>query len=100
VVEVKVDVTNTGTKAGDEVAFLFVSYPGATGRRPKKELKGFHRVSRAAGETKRITIPLRVVDLASWDVEAAQWRVPSGAIEVMVGPDASRLALRDTFMVR
>jgi beta-glucosidase len=100
VVEVKVDIKNTGTKAGDEVAFLFVSYPGAAGRRPEKELRGFHRVSLAAGETKRITIPLRVVDLAMWDVESEQWRVPPGTIEVAVGPDAARLTLRDTFMVR
>jgi beta-glucosidase len=100
VVEVKVDVTNTGMVAGDEIAFLFVSYPGAAGRRPEKELRGFHRVSLMPGETKRITIPLRVVDLASWDVEAEAWRVPSGMIEVAVGPDASKLTLRDTFMVR
>ena len=41
VVNVQVEITNSGTVKGDEVALLFVSYPGTTKTRSVKELKGF-----------------------------------------------------------
>jgi len=60
VVNVSVDVTNSGTVAGDEVVLLFVSYPGTAKKRPAKELKGFARVTLAAGAKQTVTIPVRV----------------------------------------
>ena len=99
VVNVQVDVTNSGTVKGDEVAFLFVSYPGSTQRRPVKELKGFHRVALEPGQTKRITLSLRVADLKYWDMAANAWKVESGAVQVQVGPNAATLPLKDTFTV-
>ena len=102
-VSVQVDVTNTGTRAGDEVVFLFVSYPSTTARRPTKELKGFYRVSLTAagttGAAKRIAIPLRVADLKYWNSTTSQWMVESGPVKVMVGPSSATLPLSDTFMV-
>ena len=100
VVGVQVDVTNTGAVAGDEVAFLFVSYPNSTVRRPAKELKGFHRVSLAPGETKQITIPVRVADLKAWDNTKSAWVSASGTVKVMVGPSSDKLPLTDTFTVQ
>lgn len=109
VVNVSVDVANTGTKAGDEVVFLFVSYPSAgTVRRPIKELKGFTRVSLAApdpanpanGSAKRVTIPLRVADLKYWDTAGAKWDVQTGPVQVMVGTSSDKLTLMDTFTVK
>jgi beta-glucosidase len=102
-VNVQVDVTNTGTAKGDEVVFLFVSYPNTKARRPAKELKGFYRVSLeamgTAGNSKRITIPLRVSDLKYWDMGMSKWVVESGAVKVMVGGSSATLPLSDTFMV-
>jgi beta-glucosidase len=100
VVGVQLDVTNTGAVAGDEVAFLFVSYPNSAIRRPAKELKGFHRVSLGPGETKRITIPLRVADLKAWDNAKSAWVPPSGTVQVMVGPSSDNLPLKDTFTIQ
>ena len=100
VVNVSVDVTNSGTVAGDEVVFLFVSYPGATARRPVKELKGFYRVSLDAGVTKRVGIPLRIADLKYWDTAGNRWQVASGPIEVKVGPSAANLPLTDMLTVK
>ncbi|HKU43778.1 MAG TPA: glycoside hydrolase family 3 C-terminal domain-containing protein [Polyangiales bacterium] len=99
VVQVSLEVSNTGLVAADEVVFLFVSYPATKQRRPIKELKGFYRVSVAAGQTKRVTIPLRVSDLKYWDGAANRWNVESGPVKVMVGPSAARLPLEDTFTV-
>ncbi|MEO6602697.1 MAG: glycoside hydrolase family 3 N-terminal domain-containing protein, partial [Polyangiaceae bacterium] len=109
VVNVSVDVNNTGTKAGDEVVFLFVSYPSAGAvRRPAKELKGFTRVSLAApdpanpanGSAKRVIIPLRVKDLKYWDTANNKWDVQTGPVQVLVGPSSDKLTLMDTFTVK
>ncbi|MEO5768251.1 MAG: glycoside hydrolase family 3 C-terminal domain-containing protein, partial [Polyangia bacterium] len=106
VVNVQVDVQNTGTVAGDEVAFLFVSYPGTKRRAgisaDYKELKGFYRVSLPAGVTKRITIPLRVADLKYYDASAMAWQVETGPVKIMVGPSSAKtaLTLSDTVMVK
>jgi beta-glucosidase len=100
VVQVSLDVSNTGAKQGDEIVLLFVSYPATKARRPAKELKGFYRVSLDPGQTKRITIPLRVSDLKYWDMAANRWNIESGPVKVMVGSSAARLPLEDTFTVQ
>jgi beta-glucosidase len=99
VVNVQVDIKNTGSVKGDEVAFLFASYPGTTQRRPIKELKGFHRVSLEPGQTKRITFSVRVADLKYWDQAANAWKIESGAVQFQVGPNAGNLPLKDTMTV-
>ncbi len=100
VVYAQADVTNTGHVAGDEVAFLFVSYPDATVRRPPKELKGFQRVTLDPGQTKRVTLPLRIADLRYWDSSVDGWRPSTGAVQIMVGPSSDNLPLKDTLTVQ
>jgi len=98
VVNVSVDVTNTGTVAGDEVVMLFVSFPNTTARRSVKELKGFARVTLAAGAKQTVTIPVRVSDLKYYD-NTNGWTVESGTVKVMVGGSSASLPLSDTFTV-
>jgi beta-glucosidase len=94
-VTVTVPVTNTGTLSGDEVSFLFVSYPStqraASLRSSPKELKGFTRTTIAAGQTAMATIPLRVSDLKFWDTPSGRWVGETGAVSVMVGGSSDRL---------
>jgi len=100
VVNVTADIQNTGTMAGAETAFLFVSYPNAPARRPAKELKGFFRVTLAPGETRRVTFPIRVADLKYWDSNANAWAPPSGAVNIMVGPSSDNLPLTGSTTVQ
>jgi beta-glucosidase len=100
VVYVQADVTNTGAVAGDDVAFMFVSYPNATVRRPPKELKGFQRVSLDPGQTKRVTFPLRISDLQYWDTMSNGWKPSTGAVKIMVGPSSDNLPLTDSLTVQ
>jgi beta-glucosidase len=100
VVSVSATITNTGNVAGDETAFLFVSYPGATERRPIKELKSFVRVSLTPGQSKIITLPIRVADLKYWNMTSNAWQAPSGPVQVMVGPSSDNLTLQGTFTVQ
>lgn len=101
VVDVQVAVTNTGTVAGTEVSYLFVSYPQTTARRSVKELKGFHRTKQPIqpGQTVLFTIPLRVQDLKYWNTAGNTWTVESGPVQIMVGPSSDNLPLMDTLTV-
>ncbi len=105
VLPVVFNVTNTGTVAGDEVAMVFVSFPmNTTARRPAKELKGFARVSLAAGETKQVTVPVRLSDLDYFQNDATdptggRWLVQSGPVQIMVGGSSTNLPLTGTVTV-
>ena len=102
VVQVQADVTNTGTVAGDEVTFLFVSYPNlpATIRQPAKQLAGFIRETIQPGQTVRVTIPLRVSDLKYWDTTSSSWQWVSGTVNIMVGGSSATLPLSDTMTLQ
>jgi beta-glucosidase len=99
-VTVTVPVKNMGTVAGDEVSFLFVSYPNtkraASLRSSVKELKSFVRTpSIMPGQTAMVAIPLRVSDLKYWDSTAnggkGAWGYETGAINIMVGGSSDAL---------
>ncbi|MBN2342458.1 MAG: glycoside hydrolase family 3 C-terminal domain-containing protein [Deltaproteobacteria bacterium] len=88
VVEVKVDVSNRGDMAADNVIFLFTSYPNSNDERKRvRQLKGFYRVSLDADETKQITMPLRMHDLRFYD--DGEWKVETGDLEISIQRDAN-----------
>jgi beta-glucosidase len=80
-----VDVTNTGSRGGQEVAQLYVSYRGSAVERPVRELKGFARVSLAPGETASVSFPLPARSLAYYDEARATWVVEPITYVVSVG---------------
>jgi beta-glucosidase len=84
-VDVSVDVTNTGSRAGDEVVQLYVRYPESKVPRPHKQLRGFQRVSLAPGATTSVTLRLAALDLGFWDPSQHAWVVEPGAVELLVG---------------
>jgi beta-glucosidase len=106
VLPVLVNVKNTGTVDGDEIAMVFVSFPNTTARRPAKELKGFARVHLAAGEEKQVTINVRLSDLDYFQtdpggdaVRTGHWVVESGPVQIMVGGSSTNLPLQGTVNV-
>jgi beta-glucosidase len=102
-VNVTVPVTNMGTMAGDEVSFLFVSYPNTkrTGHTNVKELKGFVRTHIPVGAAPTtVTIPLRVSDLKYWDTPTSKWVYETGAINVMVGGSSDSLGAPVTLTIQ
>lgn len=88
-VTVRVDVTNTGVVAGDEVVQLYVRDPEATVIRPDKELKGFTRLRLEAGETQTATFTLDDRSFAFWDPSAHDWVVEPGRFELVVAASAT-----------
>jgi beta-glucosidase len=100
--DVSVDVANVGPRAGDEVVQLYVRYPESKVDRPRKQLRGFSRVTIGAGETKTVTLRLTASDLAYWDTAKHAWVVEPGRVELAVGPssaDADLAAMRRTISI-
>ena len=64
VVNLSVEIQNTGRRAGDEVAQLYVHQEKASVKRPAKELRGFQRISLQPGEKKTIHCSLPAAKLA------------------------------------
>jgi beta-glucosidase len=84
-VAVSFDVKNTGSRAGAEVAQLYVRARTPGPGNPEQELKGFARVALAPGETKRVTLRLARDAFARYDESAHGWAQPAGRFVLRVG---------------
>jgi beta-glucosidase len=81
-------ITNTGGRAGDEVAQLYVREETASVATPIKALKGFLRTHLTPNESKVVTFHLKQSELAVWGA-SQEWRVEPGEYTVTVGGDSS-----------
>lgn len=95
-VRVSFDLTNTGHRAGSEVAELYVSPPHPDASRPLKELEGFGKVFLQPGETRRMTILLNKRSLAYYDADAKAWKVDAGSYPIQVGAASDDIRLHGT----
>lgn len=86
--KVWVDVTNTGNRAGDEVAQLYIHQRVASRTRPVKQLRGFKRVSLEPGQKITIEFPISPADLSLIDANMNRVVEP-GTFDIMVGPSSS-----------
>ena len=98
-VNVSVDITNSGRRAGDEVAQLYVHQEKSSVKVPVKELRGFQRISLQPGETKTVTFTLPASKLAIWDETTHGFVVNPGAFDVMVGASSADIRSKDQFEV-
>ena len=90
---VSFDLKNVGLVEGAEVAQLYVSLPGAKVFRPKKELKGFVKVSLKPGETKKVEIPFDDKTFRYWNVKTNNWEIEDGNYKIMVGSSSIDMKL-------
>ncbi|MDQ1639248.1 MAG: beta-glucosidase [Pyrinomonadaceae bacterium] len=94
---VSVDVQNVGRREGAEVVQLYIRDLAASMTRPVKELKGFQRITLAAGEKKRVEFSLAPEQLGFWNREM-RFVVEPGDFKVMVGANSEDL-IEGTFAV-
>jgi len=87
-VDVTVDVTNTGARAGEEVVELYVGFEGSTVERPVKLLRAFAKVALAPAETRTVPLSVAVKDLAWYDSGKKAWQVDEMTYGVLVGPSS------------
>ncbi|MCM1335020.1 MAG: glycoside hydrolase family 3 C-terminal domain-containing protein [Bacteroides sp.] len=92
---VRVDVKNTGKRAGKEIVQLYVSENSPRVARPAKELKGFEKLELKAGEKKTAEFRLDRRAFAYWDETEHRWRVDSGKFTVMIGASSADIRLTE-----
>jgi beta-glucosidase len=100
-VVVEATVTNTGTRAGDEVAQLYLSFPAVPGA-PLRALRGFERVHLEPGTSQTVHFELEPRDM-SMVTEAGEPIVAEGAYTATVGggqPDTGAPAVAGSFTVK
>jgi beta-glucosidase len=99
-VNISVDVTNAGSRAGDEVVQLYVKHLGSKVERPREQLAGFRRVTVQPNETKTVEIALPASRLAYWDAKLQAFRVETEPVSVMIGNSSADIALTTTVQVQ
>src|SRR5256885_10745132 len=92
--QVSVEITNTGQRAGKEVVQLYVHDQQARLQRPEKELRAFAKVQLEPGERTMVTLSIARDALAYYDDLAHEWVAEAGEFEVLVG--ASSQDIRGT----
>jgi beta-glucosidase len=88
-VTASVTVTNAGERAGDDVAQLYIHQRHGTAARPVRELKGFQRITLAAGESRTLTFPLGPGELRYWNAAVRDWVIDTTTIDVFAGSDST-----------
>jgi beta-glucosidase len=94
-VTVRIDVANTGPRAGDEVVQLYVHDMECSVVRAARELRGFQRVRLKPGEKTTVSLEVPARKLAFWDETTHAFVVEPGAFEVMVGASSADIRARD-----
>ncbi len=84
-VTVTVDVSNTSLRDADEVVQLYIHQRHGTSTRPVRELKGFERVTLAAGETRTVDFELGPDHLRYWSAATRDWIQDATTIDLWVG---------------
>ena len=87
--KVSVDISNTGTRNGDEVAQLYIHQKIASVTRPVMQLKGFQRVTLKSGEKKTVEFTITPDTLSMLNVDMHNVVEP-GVFDVMVGPSSDQ----------
>jgi beta-glucosidase len=98
-VTIRVDVTNTGAIAGDEVVQLYIRDEEASVARPVRELRGFRRVRLDAGECRTVAFRLSTEQLSYVGADLRRVVEP-GRVSVQVGTSSVDLPLTAELVLR
>jgi beta-glucosidase len=94
-VRVSFRVTNTGSRAGAEIAQLYAAMPESAGEPPKR-LVGWDKVKLNAGESREVTIEVDPEYLSIFNGEKDAWQLVPGSYTFMAGGSSQSLPLRES----
>ncbi|HLH08525.1 MAG TPA: glycoside hydrolase family 3 N-terminal domain-containing protein [Terriglobales bacterium] len=86
--KVSVDITNTGTRQGDEVPQMYIHQRVASVTQPVMQLRGFERITLKPGEKKTVEFSITPDTLAVLDINMNRVVEP-GTFDIMVGPSST-----------
>jgi len=98
-VQVKVDVKNTGDRAGEEVVQLYIHDNDTSETLPKEQLQGFTRISLNAGEQKTVSFSIPAEQLAFWNSDKHDFVINPASFDVMVGSSSADIKQKGSFQV-
>ncbi len=97
-INVTVQVKNTGSFAGKEVAELYLSAPNMVMEKPAQELKGFAKTQLLKpGESQTLSFELDKRSLASFRSGISAWVADKGDYQVRIGASSKDIRLNDSF---
>ncbi len=96
-VNISIQIKNIGKREGKEVIQLYIHDKKSSLVRPKKELKGFKKVSLKPGESKIVRFVVNQRDLSYYDPYKAEWIAEPGEFEVMIGSSSRNIQAKKTF---
>jgi beta-glucosidase len=85
-------LTNTGSRAGADVAQVYVTDPRALGE-PPRQLRGYKKIYLQRGESQTVTIPLDARSFSYWDSPKQAWHESRGCYGISVGDSSRSLPL-------
>ena len=94
---VEFELANTGSRAGAEVAQVYVQEVNPSVPRPLKELKGFKKVFLQPGEKQKVSIVLDRNAFAHYDPDQKGWVADKGDYKILVGSSSRDIRLSGTF---
>jgi len=97
-ITITLDVTNTGSREGDEVVQLYTHELVTSVTTYEKNLRGFERIHLKPSETKTVTFVLKPEDLALWDRQM-HFVVEPGKFKVMIGSGSEDIRLTGEFEI-
>jgi beta-glucosidase len=86
---VETTVSNTGSRAGEELVQLYVRLEGTSTAQPVRALKGFQHIALTPGETERVAFHLAPDAFAIWN-DRNQYTVEPAKVTVWISPDSAR----------
>jgi beta-glucosidase len=82
------DVTNTGSRRGEETVQLYLRLQGTSTAQPVRMLKGFQQVMLAPGETKRVQFDLKPEAFAIWN-DHNEFAAEPSKVTIWISPDSA-----------
>ncbi len=93
-------VTNTGRRAGAEIAEVYARLPQGREESSYKRLAGWKRISLAAGASETVTVPIDVRVLETFDEAQNNWTLATGDYAVFVGGSSQNTPLTGSLAIR
>ncbi|MCU1417697.1 MAG: glycosyl hydrolase [Schumannella sp.] len=98
--EVAVTLSNTGTRDARETVQIYLEPPaGAAIERPVRWLAGFTGVDVAAGESRRVVVPVPRRAFEAWDATQERWTLVPGSYRLAIGRSARDIRLDSAVQV-
>lgn len=88
VMTAEADVTNTGSRSGNETVQLYLRLQGTSMTEPARMLRGFQTISLAPGQTKKVRFDIAAAAFAIWNDRNQHAAEPS-AVTVWISPDST-----------